>query len=85
LKVTVEVVGRYAVVVGRKVVTIELNDGSRLKDLLKKLEEVYGLKLELGTESAIFINGIPMEFKGGLNAELREFDRVLIVPAAFGG
>ncbi len=85
MKVIIEVVGRYIAIIGKKVFTIELEDGTTLGELIKELERRYGLKLELGTESAIFINGIPMEFKGGLNAKLKEFDRVLIVPAAFGG
>ncbi len=85
MKVTIEVVGRYIAIIDKKVFTMELSDGTTLRDLIRELEKRYGLKLELGTESAIFIKGIPMEFKGGLNAKLNDLDRVLIVPAAFGG
>ncbi len=87
MKVIVEVVGIFiAMLKGRKVIHLEFdNDDITINDVLEKLRREYSFEFKWGPENAIFLNGIPVEFYGGLKAKLKHGDRILIVPAAFGG
>jgi len=81
-------------IVGKKFVMVELDDGARIKNVLRKLVETYGTHLEkhlfdeqgkLSASYQILINGINIGTLEGLETRLREGDTIAILPPIGGG
>lgn len=80
---------------GSNRITLEVKDGSNLKDLIDVLSEKYGKNfkesiLQSGKDEVqpyikILINGRDIEFLKGLLTELKDGDEVVIIPPAGGG
>lgn len=63
-----------------------LRGETTLKEILAKLEKERGIKVKLEDSSiVILVNGRRIEFIGGLNANLKHMDEVVIMPAIAGG
>ena len=81
--------------VGKKTVTMEIEDGSTFGELLKGLEASFGSALaneiyDSGKQSMqdtvlVIINGTLAHNFEGLNTILHEGDAVMFVPVAIGG
>ena len=81
--------------VGRKVVSMELKDGSTFGDLLKELESSFGSALAkeiydsgqqaLQNTVLAIINGTLAHNFDGTNTVLHEGDSIILVPVAMGG
>ncbi|KUJ98581.1 MAG: Uncharacterized protein XD43_1753 [Thermococcales archaeon 44_46] len=86
MKVFVKLVAQVAGEVDKPEFWVFLEDGSTLKDLLQKLEAEKGIKVDFSKKDVvILINGRSVEFLGGIEAKLKDMDRVIIMPVAAGG
>jgi molybdopterin converting factor small subunit len=80
---------------GKKTITIEINEGSTFGELLKELAEKYGPSLSkeiydpqrqtLRDMVMVTINGQLLHTLNGLNTVLQQGDRVIFVPLIMGG
>ncbi|HAZ30532.1 TPA: hypothetical protein DCY65_03055 [Candidatus Acetothermia bacterium] len=70
---------------GREGDTIELNDGSRLRDLLRLVMGRYGIDEQLLASCLITINGKGASQLSGPETELRAGDRICFMPPLAGG
>ena len=87
-KATITVYGALRDKLGWKQKTIEFHgDNTKLKDLVSKVPElkfiVKGDKLVEGF--IILINGIHAQFRGGINAIIKDGDEISIFPPGAGG
>ncbi|MEM2442258.1 MAG: hypothetical protein QXX99_07890 [Candidatus Bathyarchaeia archaeon] len=62
-----------------------LNDGASLADLLKIMEEKKGLKIDVEEHPIIFINNLLTNLPEGLNAQLKDLDKIIIMSPAIAG
>ena len=81
-------------IIGKKFEFIELDDGARLQNVLRKLIETYGTPFEqhlfdeqgkLSSSYQILINGINIGTLEGVETSLKEGDTVAILPPVGGG
>lgn len=94
MKVHVKFFGVSAQVAGRSEAVLEV-EGGRVRDLLNLLDKLHGKRAaELASPdfftrptryNLILVNGRDLSVVGGLDAELREGDEVVIVTFAHGG
>lgn len=57
-----------------------------VKEILAKLENEKGIKINLENSSTvILVNGRRVDFIGGLNANLKDMDEIVIMPIIAGG
>ncbi len=72
-----------------KVIELEGSE-ARLIDVLKKVPELYSLVVDDSEKSVaegfiVMINGIHAQFRGGLEAIVRDGDTISVFPPAAGG
>lgn len=81
-------------VIGVREITLAVDEGSTVKDLMRLLLEKYGSRLKerivdsSGTiypHLTILINGREISFLGGMETRLTEGDVISILPPAGGG
>lgn len=76
---------------GAGMLYLELPEGSTIEDLLKRLREQYGSRLEvdrlIGENSnvRILVNGREITYLDGLKTRLRDGDAVAFIPPVAGG
>lgn len=72
-----------------KDLTVELEEGATIKDLVQKIDLAYGgalsKSLKLDKQISILLNGQDIEHLGGFNAKLADGNRVIIIPLVAGG
>lgn len=74
--------------VGAKEVSLEVPEGSTVRDLLEKIAQKYGKKIiesSLRAGALILLNGQNIELLGGLDARLSSGDRIAVIPPLDGG
>lgn len=69
---------------------LEIPEQYRIVDLLNKLQNENKLPQKFGngdgfSEFLVFVNGINVMIVPGLETELKDFDRVVVLPAIAGG
>lgn len=76
---------------GTGVLRLELPEGSTIEDLLKKLEEQYGSRLDISRlvgenpNVKVLVNGREIMYLDGLRTILRDGDSVAFIPPVAGG
>lgn len=80
---------------GKKIIPIEIKEGSTLGELLKELSDKYGTSLSkeiydpqrqaLRDLVMVTINGQLLHTLNGLNTVLQQGDRIIFVPLVMGG
>lgn len=76
---------------GTGMLYLELPEGSTIEDLLEKLREQYGSKLDVGKlvgenpNVKILVNGREITYLNGLRTRLRDGDSVAFIPPVAGG
>ncbi|MEM1977111.1 MAG: MoaD/ThiS family protein [Nitrososphaerota archaeon] len=76
---------------GTGVLRLELPEGSTIEDLLKKLEEQYGSRLDISRlvgenpNVKVLVNGREIMYLDGLRTRLRDGDSVAFIPPVAGG
>jgi molybdopterin synthase sulfur carrier subunit len=95
MKITVRTTFELKPVLGARSVDVDLPDGSTLRDLLRRLNEVLDGKLsthlfQAGTDLLlpyinIMVNGQSTLFLAGMETLLKEDDEVLLLPLVSGG
>ena len=70
-------------------VIVTLEDGARLSGLAHRLAELYGPEMEEQLETIkslrILVNGREYAQLGGMEAELKDGDTIVLMPPIFGG
>ena len=81
-------------IVGKKIETMELEDGARIQGVIQKLVKTYGKPLEdqlfdghgkISASYQILINGINIGTLEGLETSLKDGDTIAILPPVGGG
>lgn len=87
MKILVRFAGRPYDAVNKPYIWVSLDNGEiTLKNLLIKLEVETGVKFNLEDAGIIvLVNGVRMEYAGGLHTKLKDMDEVLIASVAGGG
>ncbi|MCY0868118.1 MAG: MoaD/ThiS family protein [Desulfurococcus sp.] len=86
MKVFVKLLARIAEKAVKPEAWIHLNEDSTLQDLLERVAEELGVKVDLNQEDiVILVNGRSIEFLNGVKTKLRDEDVVVIMPPAAGG
>jgi sulfur-carrier protein len=95
MKTTVRTTFELKPVLGARSVDVDLPDGSTLRDLLRRLDDVLEGKLsshlfQAGTDLLlshinIMVNGRSTLFLAGMETLLNEGDEVLLLPLVSGG
>jgi len=94
MRVKVRMLGLLKKAYGKDEVTMELDEGTRLKDVVSKItEESKNLKnLLIDPElkdprpnTIILINGKEISVLGGLEVEVKDGDEITIIPVIHGG
>jgi molybdopterin converting factor small subunit len=95
MKITVRTTFELKPVLGARSVDVDLTDGSTLRDLLGRMDEVSEGKLsahlfQAGTDLLfpyinIMVNGQSTLFLAGMETLLKEGDEVLLLPLVSGG
>ncbi|MEM1654804.1 MAG: MoaD/ThiS family protein [Nitrososphaerota archaeon] len=76
---------------GTGMLYLELPEGSTIEDLLKKLEEQYGSRLDISrlvgenSNVKVLVNGREITYLDGLRTKLRDGDSVAFIPPVAGG
>ncbi|MEM2846821.1 MAG: MoaD/ThiS family protein [Nitrososphaerota archaeon] len=76
---------------GTGMLYLELPEGSTIEDLLKKLEEQYGSRLDISRlvgenpNVKVLVNGREIMYLDGLRTKLRDGDSVAFIPPVAGG
>ncbi|MEM2188757.1 MAG: MoaD/ThiS family protein [Nitrososphaerota archaeon] len=76
---------------GTGMLYLELPEGSTIEDLLKKLEEQYGSRLDISRlvgenpNVKVLVNGREIMYLDGLRTRLRDGDSVAFIPPVAGG
>jgi len=86
MKVFVKLIGHVARGVYDPEFWVSLDEGSTLKDLIEKLIREKGIKFELDKgDVVVLINGRSSDFLGGLGTQLKDMDKIVIMPVVAGG
>ncbi len=95
MKITIRFLGAVQEATGSDYLNIELFSGKVLKDLINKLDSMYGSDFRekvldskaenINRTVTILLNGKNILAQDGLNTEIRDGDIVVILPAAVGG
>lgn len=94
MNVKVRLLGLLKKAYGKSELSIELSEGSRLKDLISKItlesETLKNVLLDPELKdprpnTIILINGKEISVLGGLEAEIKEGDEITIIPVIHGG
>lgn len=89
LKVLVKFVGRPYEMTGKRQTWLYFNnscDKVTLRDLLNRVEKETGVRFSVGEGGiVILVNGRNVDYVGGLNANLKDLDEVIIASVAGGG
>lgn len=88
VRVLVKFIGRPYDATNRRQVWIYFDSHGEvtLRDLLNKIEMEIGVRFDVGKEGIIaLINGRNAYYMGGLNANLKDLDEVIIASVAGGG
>ncbi|MHC1579588.1 MAG: ubiquitin-like small modifier protein 1 [Candidatus Alkanophagales archaeon] len=92
MRVRVRAFAVFREMIGAGEVTLELDGGSSVRDVLEKLCGIYGIYDKLFDASGnlrdyvhVLKNGKHINFIGGLDAEVRDGDEIAIFPPAAGG
>ncbi|HID17699.1 TPA: hypothetical protein EYP26_05345 [Candidatus Bathyarchaeota archaeon] len=86
--VEVKFLGSLERAAGRKRARVKVGGRSaKLKDVLNKLHEAFGLKVveEAAGNYAIFVNGVEAGLLGGLEAKVEDGAEIIILPVVHGG
>ncbi len=84
-EVTVKYFAPFKSNAGLEEETIELEEGSRLKDLIRLVREQHGMEELTMSKALITINEKGASQLSGLETELRRGDRVCFMPFISGG
>jgi len=87
MKVLVKFVGSPYVITGISDTWLVFDKNEiTVRELLTKLEMERGVKLNLGIPNiVVLVNGRRIEFMGGLDAELKDSDEVVVASIVGGG
>jgi molybdopterin converting factor small subunit len=86
MRVHIKFVGRFHEKYRAEDLWIHLHKGATMKEVLEKLEGEKKIKVNVQDSSmVVLVNGKRLEFAGGLNAALRDLDKIVIMPITGGG
>jgi molybdopterin converting factor small subunit len=86
MRVHLKFVGKFHEEFSTEDAWIYLQNGATMKEVLEKLEREKSIKVNLQDPSmVVLINGRRVEFRGGLNAALKNLDEIVIMPIIVGG
>ena len=92
VRVKVRMFAMFREMTGEKEVTLKLDDGSSVRDVLERLCGVYGIYDKLFDANGnlkeyihVLKNGRHINFVGGLAAKVEDGDELAIFPPAAGG